>query len=330
MTDGRCVFFCVLVGHITKATWPTQGTPFFIPIEADSMKYHFLPPRTPRDESSTSLSAFLRGHDTSSPTSPTEATTLDNPLFTANPLHDLESLWWLAVYLTLPRRVVRDRLLVNEETQAKNEQWAIELFTEPASRAATMLGTSHFSDGIQTFHPVMKFMATHLETARTQLVDAYHRAELKCRSTGIDAAATMSAHTHFEKAFEAIRKDLMAVDFQLSEISINYLRKSTGVETAKPAGGSLDPRRLLRNPGKHRRDSDDSDDGLQKITRGLNVLASPSREAQLRRSKRLRKREPSPLPLAASGAGERSGSKSRVEVEDTKGGGTDDGSGSDE
>lgn len=100
--------------------------------------------------------------------------------FRYNVLHDLESLWWVAVFFIFKTQVVdtskdadAQALPVSDAQRVSAEQ----LFHDRNERLSVMTDTGVFALHIRNIHPTLQPLAEQLETLRRSLIKAYKKAE---------------------------------------------------------------------------------------------------------------------------------------------------------
>ena len=106
--------------------------------------------------------------------------------FRYNPLHDLESLWWIAAYFLMSRKLVFEDATEPEVPRDGDEGESEEddqlaslhtLFSDAAGRSWAMCTEGGFSRHLDCLHPFMRDMALALNDARDTLVQGYHYLE---------------------------------------------------------------------------------------------------------------------------------------------------------
>lgn len=111
--------------------------------------------------------------------------------FRYNALHDLESLWWIAVYFVFNREVYHDGVACSTSEPGfsldAQRRCAIQLFHDRDARWTTMHSGISFGTRIQSLHPTARAIARLLEDLRARLVQAYRKAEADISS--LDPAA---------------------------------------------------------------------------------------------------------------------------------------------
>jgi hypothetical protein len=164
-------------------------------------------------------------------------------VFRHNPLHDVESMWWLLVYLTLYRSVN-----ITEDTQdRRNSQMRFyrPFFNNRDSRRDAFMEPDVFLSGLEYLHPSLHPVAHALENFRRRLIARYTEVE----SGDIDAID----HTVAAGVVAGSCQDILDValgfskdnDLELTPIRLSRDAKELGpAQPAPPAigGPSLDSR----------------------------------------------------------------------------------------
>jgi hypothetical protein len=226
-----------------------QGTALFMSIEVHHHAYRFLclaqqqiketDPMTLDDVYEKTLEPLQKDADVRSDTSTDESYT--QPVFRHNPLHDVESLWWLLVYLTLYRSVN----LAEDTQDRRNSQMRFyrQFFIDRNSRSDAFTQPHVFMSGLKYLHPSLHPVAHALEKFRRRLIARYTEVE----SGDIDAIDHTVAANVSGRAWRDIRvlaqkfsedKDLELIPIRLSR----YEKEPGPAEPAPPAigGPSLD------------------------------------------------------------------------------------------
>lgn len=143
----------------------------------------------------------------------------DAPIFRYNPLHDLESLWWVAVYFL----VTRDVTSIGGEPPAERSvsdinaqrQWAEDIFWIGGNRRLPILRTGYFflDKVIPCLHPSLIQLAWEIEAARQYLVGAYDSAE---ENVDVKFECAKGIHHMFALRFGNIVHDLETKDIEMS------------------------------------------------------------------------------------------------------------------
>ena len=186
-------------------------------VEVDLQDYEFIPPR-PLAEVLAEVDAFNEELALHPFDMPPERKV--HPNFLHNPIHDLESLWWIAVYFVLQNEAVRGKLALPAHFNAPWDSdlqldYAKKLFSDTSERRLVMKGNGRFMERVrQVVHPSMRGFAHSLEALRRELARAYCEVEKNVDARDYSYAATLYAG--FEKVFSMIAKadDLQHVSLQ--------------------------------------------------------------------------------------------------------------------
>lgn len=107
------------------------------------------------------------------------------PPFRHNPLHDLESLLWLALYIILCSDMSRWDTSLSEQDWARyllaRRKLAANLFNNPTARLQTMMRSNTFQYDLAQLHPLLRAICEQLNTYREYLVELYISAEARMR-----------------------------------------------------------------------------------------------------------------------------------------------------
>jgi hypothetical protein len=122
--------------------------------------------------------------------------------FHYNPLHDLESVWWLAVWFIFSH-VLQETPRVRDPTTASNQLRQVKLLF-PRHLAATSRSdqfevATTFELACSSLPSSFRNAATRLEDARMALVDRYERAE---RGDEIDTEVFLGIHEELIRLFD--------------------------------------------------------------------------------------------------------------------------------
>ncbi|KAI0089644.1 hypothetical protein BDY19DRAFT_116298 [Irpex rosettiformis] len=154
------------------------------------------------------------------------------PPFVNTPLHDLESLWWLSVYLILPRSIVENEPAVkaeigNPEGEGEKDkedgptstagsssahatqaipQWVLELLVNQGERQISFRSAGCFLTQAQCLHESLAEIVNGLDVARKSLVSAYITAEQNIHTTGVDLTVVESVHEELAATYTEIRQ----------------------------------------------------------------------------------------------------------------------------
>ena len=97
--------------------------------------------------------------------------------FRYNPLHNLESLWWIAVYFVVKRvarktvKHARSNKAEDEWTSHAHRKYAGQLFFDDTTRLLTMTDSETFRSNARVVHPALKPVLTILNDLRDMLWD---------------------------------------------------------------------------------------------------------------------------------------------------------------
>lgn len=138
-------------------------------------------------------------------------------MFIYNPLHDLESLWWIAVYVLVANRVVSEDSTPGqtyEELQAQR-QLASDLFWEKGKRTLALKSSTYFRRELHNLHPSLRAIASLVDDLRESLVTAYLIAERDITALPSDFDITQNLHMEFGQGFCSIAKVLEDNDMKI-------------------------------------------------------------------------------------------------------------------
>ncbi|KAI0089527.1 hypothetical protein BDY19DRAFT_993119 [Irpex rosettiformis] len=318
--------FCKRIDDNRPVHQGRTGTRYFIPIEVENGTYMFGPtlPQTTADPklNFSQISKLMEDDDDdslseSSETSDTDSSgstsTVKAPPFVNNPLHDLESIWWLAVYLFLSRPVVEKQVtkgkahgevVKEEDNQGEGERStatsttthpplelrAMQLLVDYKARTATLMNPTGFSEHTKGVHKHLVSIMADLGKALTWLVNAYITAEASLYTSGVNVKGVLGdIHSQLSALFVKIfKKTSRHLEFQPTHTS--FVRPPTITVSSNP-GFSLDSKLAPPRTRKHHRDEADDNDGktsVSRITTRMEALQSPTRAETSRDSKRAR------------------------------------------
>ncbi|PCH39301.1 hypothetical protein WOLCODRAFT_167882 [Wolfiporia cocos MD-104 SS10] len=162
------------------------GTTYFMAIEVDTQEYLFLPSMSAKDENvnRTQLTAaamaekFERQMNVPPPQAVLSKPSPPDVPFRYLPLHDIESVWWIATYFVFNKAVVKigDTPVV-EGTTLGQQRFADGLFQKVNKRHATFLQTDPYGRAIKHLHAAIDATAKRLFEALERLVHLYETAE---------------------------------------------------------------------------------------------------------------------------------------------------------
>ena len=135
------------------------------------------------------------------------------PRFRYNPLHDMESLWWIAVYLVINREVdVED---TSDEVAARliqQKRFAAQLFHRKDERYLAITSNNFFLRHLPQLHPSLSTVGSMLFETLVLLCDAYLEAE---KSDVPDCRAADDLHEEFHRCFQTAMESLATRDIHV-------------------------------------------------------------------------------------------------------------------
>ncbi|KAJ3556690.1 hypothetical protein NM688_g1890 [Phlebia brevispora] len=158
------------------------GTPNFMPIEVATGQYLFRPHETAEELELETLPIRKRAAmGLTGPALLLEEETISTPkhAFRYNPLHDLEALWWIAVYFTVKREVesIDGEATSTQGATMEQRRVAQQLFYNLENRRAAFLFSGWFADKMRCLHPSLERIADILNRIRIVLRAGYTEAE---------------------------------------------------------------------------------------------------------------------------------------------------------
>ncbi|KAI0086025.1 hypothetical protein BDY19DRAFT_996211 [Irpex rosettiformis] len=254
------------------------GTALFMSIEAGFHEYKFGGGGgvEASDVSVTPLSTFeklLKGNlysedgieDTTrswvpaKPSFPTKS-----PVFRYNPLHDIESIWWLLVYLLLYRPPV---IKGDTETRISNQSsFYGRFFTPGHSRRDAFMQVGVFTSHKGHLHPELQPVADTLERIRKLLYNCYVKAEQGDISK-INHTVASGVTERLIVELGVIREEYAKEDVKLCPIRVPRRRMDPEPLAAAAVAGasaSLDCRRLMGAKWRAPHDEGNEEESLRK------------------------------------------------------------------
>lgn len=207
-----------------------------MPVEVNIQCYGFRPleaspsPNT-RDSDTIFDIVFGEGKAERIPSSPSADTDeeVKRAEFRYNPLHDFESLWWVAIHFIVKREVVDsaevDPAMGLRTVSDEQRIWAAELSYDPACRLSMMVTEGMLADRISVLHPSIQPIARRLEGLRTRLTAAYRRAEADLSSLDYTTCA--------DDVYKWFRQRFLEIARSPSYSNVNLRPFSTSAETTK-------------------------------------------------------------------------------------------------
>ncbi|KAF7790466.1 hypothetical protein EIP86_001421 [Pleurotus ostreatoroseus] len=165
------------------------GTADFVAVEVDKQDYLFTsdPPKhkeipAPRESKSLSASSSPTPPPRPRPTWAESMALMDDPMpeFRYNPLHDMESLWWNAIYFTLNREIheyAGEPLSTSPDRRSAQQLSARKLFYQLEGRLLALKFNGILRQRLGCLHPILKDVGNILEEMRLSLRTAYTEAE---------------------------------------------------------------------------------------------------------------------------------------------------------
>ena len=151
-----------------------------------------------------------------------------NPIFRMpfryNPLHDLESLWWMSLYFAAGRVVVDDGTghTWSEEEEAAQINMQLEsfprLFCDPLFRLQIMSGNRRFVEETQALHPSVSCFRRPLDSSRASLSAAFRWVEQDIQTR--EFAPPISVYNGLRQGWFAIAKHLMLQDIVVKPLPL--------------------------------------------------------------------------------------------------------------
>ncbi|KAF7794451.1 hypothetical protein EIP86_005585 [Pleurotus ostreatoroseus] len=206
----RCV--CLLTPRVR------QGTPGFISVEVHDQEFLFLPindtssKKSPSPKYTLHQMIFGRGGPNAQPPSksriqPAGEDSLDpphKPVFLYNPLHDLESLWWLAIYFAVKKEILdgespEEASIVSDT----HRSYASKLFTDHGLRYRTMTMPSLLLNHAEDRLP---YIACNLVAVLEDLLQTLRKkyCEVEKNTQDLDHRCADGLHETFQQFFHKV------------------------------------------------------------------------------------------------------------------------------
>ncbi|KAI0085289.1 hypothetical protein BDY19DRAFT_996840 [Irpex rosettiformis] len=329
--------FCKRIDDNSPVHQRRVGTRYFIPLEVEKQVYFFGPDTDDDDVSEISLeevSDFVLEKPTSvEPLGNTRKTSADlsssqssdgssTSPFVNNPLHDLESLWWLSVYLILPRSIVEKEPAVrvkieNGESEGGKDkedgptstagsssvyatqaipQWVVELLVDYGERQISFSCSDRFLTQARLLHKSLAVMVKELNNARRSLVKGYTTAERNLYTTGLDLTVVKLVHRQHAAAYLKIRQSFdVSGDLEFNPMPFSFVQPLS-IPPEEVRGSSLDSALVLAGMKTRKHALDETNRKEEQgsvggITTRMQTLSSPTRASitTSRSSKRARR-----------------------------------------
>ncbi|KAJ3552850.1 hypothetical protein NM688_g3932 [Phlebia brevispora] len=215
------------------------GTADFISTEVERHNYLFQPylttaPKHRPHDSLPLISSFRDLPDRPAPTGraeyraehagdPPEATPSVSddalPIFRYNAIHDLESLWWIAVYFIVCHEVVDDDDNGSDLYDLAHTQrnFASELFWTADNRVHALTNPHYFLREVLRLHPSVRQIGVALNEIREEMVSLYLHVEEDIYSIGFEVAEAL--HDEFGRCFDTLWRALEEKDVVVRPLS---------------------------------------------------------------------------------------------------------------
>jgi hypothetical protein len=204
-----------------------QGTLDFMSVEVELQHYSFMP--KPAEIDLFKLKVASR---------------LPALIFRYNPLHDLESLWWIAVWMMFTHRDDRVEQEPSNEDEESQSRYAERLFPRiinGSGRLDALKNHVVFLNMLLCLPEAFYAAASKLESIRQTLVEHYYLVE---GGTEINEAAFGTIHELFLKEF-SLAKSAVGV-IQLRPLTQIYTLKRSRQNSAAAGSTSPTPNRTKR------------------------------------------------------------------------------------
>lgn len=243
MTDIHAALYVYFTSYCYLISRLVQGTPCFTAVEVDANKYLFLPRLF---EIPKRIYTNVEWKDYEEPKSEDSGENFDltqpNSLnlgedahdvqfipvcdFRFNPLHDLESFWWVSGHLTLLPGIVQGNCISSDAIakvrQARLRRFYVKKFIDEQERASILKWPSEFFEAVRLLDPRLRHVGIWLEDFRGLLVEAYHKAEKDTQNIG----RTTSAEDLYSPVFQRLTDVWQAFDkneILLSRATLNMV-----------------------------------------------------------------------------------------------------------
>lgn len=138
--------------------------------------------------------------------------------FRYNPLHDIESLWWLALFLLLAGTIVdvsADSPGITDSQDAAQQRLSEKLFCDPKFRMSTFINDRGLRPYLSTLHPRVAEISAQLKEMRSDLTQAFRQAE-KDMTKPIPFLLPSGIYEGIEELLKTIIKRLAVDDLQVT------------------------------------------------------------------------------------------------------------------
>lgn len=138
--------------------------------------------------------------------------------FRYNPLHDIESLWWLALFLLLAGTIVdvgADSPSITDSQDAAQQRLSEQLFCDRRFRMSTFINERGLRPYLSTLHPRVAEIGAQLEEMRSDFIQAFRQAE-KDMTKPIPFLLPSSIYEGIEELLKTIVERLAVDDVQIT------------------------------------------------------------------------------------------------------------------
>lgn len=211
------------------------------------------------------------------------------PPFQYNPLHDLESLWWVAVYFVVMREIVRPGDDPNsdptESVSQPQQEYARKLFSDYETRLWTFLGFGKFPRDAKVLPAHTNKLILALDRLRQDLYNAYSAWEYDFEKPEDRHAGAL--HGIFAHAFK-----VMSSAQEIQPLMVRpFLRRVDDSEDADAeVSQNTDPSISSQEPRKRGRDAPAAAEGESGRPSKKAKVVIPRRKYLSRRAKEHRRR----------------------------------------
>ncbi|KAF7799143.1 hypothetical protein EIP86_010374 [Pleurotus ostreatoroseus] len=205
--------------------------------EAEQLIQSYLSRSRQQIEASESNSVEEEQQDAKGYTAPSPTASPPPVPFHYNPLHDLEALWWVAVYFLLKREVWRSASDPEQRPatgwdREKQREWAEGIFYGMDYRCPIMMtnGRGYFYSNVNAVvHPKMRPVVRILDSIRQDLVRWY----IKCENdlASIDYSCAQGLYERFSAKFSQIKDHPQLQDVYLVPLGAPPTPESLNAKT---------------------------------------------------------------------------------------------------
>ncbi|KAJ3542253.1 hypothetical protein NM688_g5988 [Phlebia brevispora] len=139
--------------------------------------------------------------------------------FLYNPLHDLESLWWVALFFIVAGKVIDDKSGSFMENARREDQanFAKKLFRTYTYRTRAFQDSDCFEKVLDSLHPALEEVGLALDMLRNFLLAAYVDAEKDVQNIQFDVA--VGVHACFIEFFGSLAQSLHEKDITIDPLA---------------------------------------------------------------------------------------------------------------